>query len=83
MSKYIATRLAAFGTKVLRRMFGGVKVDENWRKLYNKELLQLFGDGDIISYVRIRRLHWIGHVSRMDIKGKVSQVFNNNRWRVR
>jgi hypothetical protein len=28
----IAKWLAAFERKVLRRMFGGIKVNENWRK---------------------------------------------------
>jgi len=37
-------RLAAFERKALRRMFRGIKVNENWRKQYNKELMQLFGD---------------------------------------
>jgi len=33
-----AKRLAAFERKVLNRMFRGSKVNECWRKLYNKEL---------------------------------------------
>jgi hypothetical protein len=28
-------------------MSGGIKVYEDWRKQYNKELMQLFGDLDI------------------------------------
>jgi len=32
-----AKRLTAFERKVSRRMFGGIKVNENWRKRYNKE----------------------------------------------
>ena len=56
----------------------GIKVNENWRKRYNKALMQLFGDLDILSFVSIRWLNWIGHVSRMDSKRKVSQVFNSN-----
>jgi hypothetical protein len=39
--------------KVLRRLFGGIKVNENWRKRYNKELMQLFGDLYILSFFRI------------------------------
>jgi hypothetical protein len=70
--------LTAFERKVLRRMFGGIKVNENCRKRYNKELMQLYGDLDILSCVRISRLNWIGHVSRMGNKRKLSQVFNNN-----
>jgi hypothetical protein len=38
LNKDTAKRLAAFERKVLKRMFGGIKVHEYWRKLYNKEL---------------------------------------------
>jgi hypothetical protein len=34
-------------------MFGGIKVNDKWRKRYNKELLQLFGDLDMPSVVGI------------------------------
>ena len=44
LNKDIAKRMAAFQRKVLRSIFGGTKVNENWRKQYNKVLLQLFGD---------------------------------------
>ena len=47
-------------------------------KRYNNELTQLFGDLDILSFVRISRLNRIGHVNRMDSKRKVIQLFNNN-----
>ena len=59
-------------------MFEGIKVNENWRKPNNGELIQLFGDLSILSFVRINRLNCTGHVYRMDSKIKVSQVFNNN-----
>jgi hypothetical protein len=78
LNKDIIKRVSVFERKVLRRIFGGIKVNENWRKQYNKELMQLFGDLDILSFVRISQLKWIGHINRMDSKRKVSQVFNNN-----
>jgi hypothetical protein len=37
-----AKQLATFERKVLRRMFGGIQANENWRKRYYKELMQLF-----------------------------------------
>jgi len=40
--------------------------------------MQLFGDLDILSFVRISRLNWIGQVNRMDSKRRVIQVFGNN-----
>ena len=60
-------------------MFGENKVNENWRKRYNKELLKLLGDLDILSFARISQLNWLGHVNRKDSKKKeLSQVSNNN-----
>jgi hypothetical protein len=76
LSKDIAKWMANFERKVLRRKFGGIKVNENWRKRYNKELMQLFGDLDILSCVRISPLNWIGQVNGLDSKRKVIQVFN-------
>jgi len=53
--------------KIVRRKFRVIKVNENWRKRYNKELMQLFGDLDILSFVRISRLNWIRHVNRLNV----------------
>ena len=38
LNKNNAKLLAAFDRKVLKGMFGRIKVSEYWRKLYNKEL---------------------------------------------
>jgi hypothetical protein len=59
-------------------MFGGINLNENLRKWYDKELMQLFGDLYILSCVRISWMNWISHVNRNDSKRKVSQVLNNN-----
>jgi hypothetical protein len=76
-NKDIAKWLAAFERIVLRGMLGGINGNKNWRKRY-KELVQLIGDLDILSFVRISQLNWIGHVNRMESKRKLSLVFNNN-----
>jgi len=44
VSKDFAKRLATFERKVLRRIFEGSKVNENWGKRYSKELMQFYGD---------------------------------------
>jgi hypothetical protein len=51
LTKDITERLSAFERKVLRRMFGGIKVNDNWKKRHNKELMRLFGESDILSFV--------------------------------
>jgi hypothetical protein len=52
LNKDIAKLLATFERKFLRT-FGGIKVNENWRKRNSKELMQLFGDLAILSFVRM------------------------------
>jgi hypothetical protein len=48
LNKDIAKGLAVFERKILRRIFGTIKVNENWRKRYNKELKQGFRELDIL-----------------------------------
>ena len=65
LNKNFAERLAACGRKLFRRMSGGIKVNENWRKRCNKLLMQVFEDLDMLSFVRINLKNWIGHVNRL------------------
>jgi hypothetical protein len=37
---------------------GGIKVNKKWSKLCNKELIQLFGDLDVLPFVRTSCLYW-------------------------
>jgi hypothetical protein len=50
---------------------------------YNQELMLLFGDLNIPSFVRISQLNWIVRVNRMDGKRKLIKVFNSNHQRSR
>ena len=78
VSKYTVSELAVFERKVFGRMCGGIKVNENWRKQSNKELIQQLEDLDTVPFVKIISLNWIGYVYKMDSKREVSQVFNTN-----
>jgi len=66
-----------FWKKSFKKNVWGIHLNVNWSKRY-KELIQLLGDLDILSFVRISQLIWIGAVNRLESKRKVSQVFNNN-----
>jgi hypothetical protein len=70
----IAEWLAAFERKVLRRMFGGSKVNENWRKRFNKLLMQVFGDFDMLLFLRINMKNCIGHFNGL------VKYLTKNRW---
>ena len=46
------------------RILGSVFDGGNWRRRYNDELMAMYGELDIVSIIRLRRLRWIGHVGR-------------------
>jgi hypothetical protein len=60
-------RLRVFENRVLRRVFGPKRdeVTEEWRKLHNEELNDLYSLPSIVRVVKSRRMRWAGHVARM------------------
>jgi hypothetical protein len=64
-------RLRVFENRVLRRIFGPKRdeVTEEWRKLHNKELRDLYSSPNIIRIIKSRRMRWAGHVARMGRRG--------------
>jgi hypothetical protein len=57
-----------FERKVRRRILGPVydNEKENWRILTNKEIYASVKKPTIVETVRLNRLHWFGHVQRME-----------------
>jgi hypothetical protein len=51
----------------LRRVFGPKRdeVTEEWRKLHNEELNDLYSLPNILRVVKSTRMRWAGHVARM------------------
>ena len=74
LHKGIANSWLLLKERFLRRIFEGINVNENWRKRYNRELIQMFGDLGTLSCVRISRLEWTGHVNRIYSKSKLKYL---------
>jgi hypothetical protein len=64
-----------FENRVLRRIFGPRRdeVSEEWRKLHNEELRDLYSSPSIIRIIKSRRMRWTGHVARMGEKRKANR----------
>ena len=60
-------RLRVFENRVLRRVFGSKRdeVTEEWRKLYNEELRDLYSLPNSVRVVKSGRMRWAGHVAPM------------------
>jgi hypothetical protein len=55
-----------FERKLYRRILGPVYENENWRILTNKEIYARVKKPTITETVSLNRLHWFGHVQRME-----------------
>jgi len=53
---------------VYRRILGPVydNEKEKWRILTNKEIYAMVKKPTITEIIRLRRLHWFGHLQRME-----------------
>jgi hypothetical protein len=63
--------MRVFENRVLRRIFGPKRdeVTDEWRKLHNEELHDLYSSPSIIRIIKSRRMRWAGHVARMGRRG--------------
>jgi len=70
------SRLKVFENRVLRRIFGHKRdeVTVEWRKLNNKELNGLQPSLNIVRMIKLRRMRWAGHITRMGDRRGIYKV---------
>ena len=64
-----AAALRVFERKVLRKIFGSVRVGDDFRIRFNSELYELLNDVDVV-------LRWLGHAVRMEQDVPARRVFD-------
>ena len=67
--------MGTFERKVLRKIYGPIFADGEYRRRMNSELYNLYNDVEIVSRVKLQRLRWLGHVVRMDEEAPARKVF--------
>ena len=50
------------------------EVTEEWRKLHNEELNDLYPSPNIVLVLKSRRMSWVGHVARMGERRGIYRV---------
>jgi hypothetical protein len=63
-----------FETKILRAIFEPTNEKGEWRIKHNYELYTLYKDSDIVTYTKVNRLRWAGHVIRLEEQSPVRRV---------
>ena len=58
----------------MRAIFGPKNYNGEWRIKYNNELYTLYKESDTVTYIKINRLKWAGHVIRMEEQSATRRV---------
>uniref|UniRef100_A0A8D8V6E2 Craniofacial development protein 2 n=1 Tax=Cacopsylla melanoneura TaxID=428564 RepID=A0A8D8V6E2_9HEMI len=70
-------KIKRFERKVIRRIYGPIRVDEdNWRIRYNSEINDILNGEDIIKFIKSQRLRWFGHLQRMEQNRMPKKIVN-------
>jgi hypothetical protein len=74
----VERRLRVFEKRLLKTIFRPKRDDvtEEWRKLHNEELNDLYRYPNIIRVIKSRRMRWAGHVACMGGEERCIQGFD-------
>ncbi|XP_053968149.1 uncharacterized protein LOC128869602 [Anastrepha ludens] len=78
VSQSDAAALGVFERKVLRKIFGPMRVGEDYCSRTNNELYELYANIDVVQRIAIQRLRWLGHVMPMDEEAPTKKVFEGD-----
>ena len=70
--------LGTFERKILRKIFGPICGNAEYRRRMNHELYEQYDDVELARRVTNQRLRWLGHVVRMDGQAPARRVFKTN-----
>jgi hypothetical protein len=47
-----------------------------WRKRYNYELCETFKEPNVVTYIKVKSLAWVGHLVVMNSDRTIKKIFN-------
>ncbi|XP_039298823.1 uncharacterized protein LOC120354882 [Nilaparvata lugens] len=60
--------LKSFERKMYRRIWGPLCDGGVWRTRHNSQIDEAIGEGNIVRFIKARRMEWLGHVVRMNME---------------
>jgi hypothetical protein len=74
------TQIEGVQNRALSRIFGPKKekVAEDWRRLHNEELHNLYNSPDIIRVIKLKRMNWAARVAPMGMMRNVHKILSEN-----
>lgn len=75
MTEQKQQQLRRWGRKMLTKIYGPVKEQNNWRIRSNLELEQVYKKPNIVTSIKIRRLEWVGQLIKMEDERMEKMIF--------
>jgi hypothetical protein len=69
--------LKVWEREVLRKLYGPVCENGEWRIRTNTELMELYDELDIVTEVKRMRLRWLGHMEKMLDNRSTEKLYSN------
>jgi hypothetical protein len=66
MTKNVEQALLIFERKIFRRIYGPEYEDGEWKSRTNRELKELNKGENIVKWIKVQRISWLGHLERME-----------------
>ena len=60
--------LRIFERLIPRKIFGPVNIDNIWRIRNNMKIDQLIEGADIVRFIKVQRMKWLGHIQGWAMK---------------
>jgi hypothetical protein len=77
MTEKDETRLSMWERKIMKKSVWASNGTRVWIIRRNEELRELYKAPDLVADIKIKRLEWLGHVTRMDQRRVVKKIFDS------
>ena len=64
-----------FGRKIFRRIYGAKYENGGWKSQTNRELKELSKGENIVKWIKVQRISWLGHLERMEEDRMPKKIF--------
>jgi hypothetical protein len=79
LKENLINKLMIFERKITKKIFGPTRLDDgNWRIKTNQEINAVIKGQNIIGFIKMQRLRWLGHVEGMADDNNVKKI---KRWK--
>ena len=62
--------------KIIRRIYGPVFIDGEWKRRSNKEIDELLGHENIVGFIKALIIRWFGRIERLSEERMPKMILN-------